>query len=400
MNKPRIASIFAGVMLASLMGASTASATECVPSPPVYGEVIVTPGVPAVDAVEEVSHQEYIFERTVVVQEYVPGTPAIPAEIGTRIVTPEIPYSPAEYRTVIVEPAVPAQAEESYTRHQYNKQTRTVREHKHGKVEQVSDWSWWAGNPPKWSKETPAVLESGLHGTWTEGPWTYTRTYRYVATGVTEKVVTKAAVPGKDAVTRQELVKAEQPYVPAVTEEYEITPAIPAVDEIPELTDVERTEWVREAPVGAGWEVVDERKVVDVEAVEGVPAVDPIVDTVITTPEVTCPEEPVDPTDPPTEPEEPTTPVDPTEPPKEEPSTPTTPVTPQPQPQPSSTPSAPTSVAPVKAASKPSAPQAKASTQPEGLAHTGAEATLAFVAGGLVTAGGTALVLSRRRRTN
>lgn len=399
MNKPRIASIFAGVMLASLMGASTASATECVPSPPIYGEVIITPGVPAVDAVEEVSHQEYIFERTVVVQEHVPGTPAVPAELGTRIVTPEIPYAPAQYDTVIVTPAVPAQDAVYATAHQYQKQVRGVVQTRKGngawKKDGTFDWKWYPSTLTQWSERDVDVLQSGPHKDYlneTQNRREVTTEYRYVKNGVTKQgSLIKAAVPAKPAETKQVLVKAEQPFVPAQTEQYEITPAIPAVDEIPELTDVERTEWVREAPVGAGWEVVDQRKVVDVEAVEGIPAVDPITDTVITTPGVTCPEEP-------------TTPVEPTEPPKEEPSTPTTPVTtpeaPKPQPQPSSTPSAPTSVVPVKAASKPSAPQAKASTE-SGLAYTGAEGTtLAFVAGGLVTAGGTALVLARRRRTN
>lgn len=205
------------------------------------GETRTVVTTPAVEAVAEVSHQEYRFQRTVIDQPYVPGTPAVPAKTE--------PY--------LISEAVPAQAEEAYTRYQYNKQTMTVREHKHGKVEHVSDWSWWAGNAPRWSNTNPGVLESGLHGVWTEGPWTYTRTYRYVATDVTEKVVTKPAVPGKDAVwgTR------------------EISPAIPAVPETPEVSHVETTDWVREAPAGEGWVQIDERKVVDAEAVAGVPEV-------------------------------------------------------------------------------------------------------------------------------
>lgn len=149
------------------------------------------------------------------------------------------------------------------------------------------------------------------------------------------------------------------------------------------------------------------------------PVVTPPTDPPVTDPpteEPPCTEEPTEPptTEPPTEePTEPPVTEPPTteppvtqppteeptiEPPTEEPSP--TPTTDRPQPQPSLTPSVTTSVIPAVAPSPRSAAPAKASTPTESLAHTGADFTLAIVAGGLVTAGVLALVAVRRRRTN
>lgn len=178
----RTTAVAVGLAFASLSLPLAASATESTPPAPeiCYGEPI-------------------------------PGTPEIPA----------VPAVPAVTELVV---DVPAQAAEYSKSYEYNKQTKTTRTHKHGKVELVSDWSWWAGNAPKYSDTNPEVLESGHHGSWSEGPWDYERVYRYVSTGKVTETLVKEAV----AATYKEII-----ITPAVDE----IPAVPATPDIPVVID-------------------------------------------------------------------------------------------------------------------------------------------------------------------
>lgn len=131
-------------------------------------------------------------------------TTCVPAEAYTET-TDWVTESPGEgwyqveERTIegtpdLVEYRFKVWVPEYKTRHQYNKQTKTVVRHGNGNSAPilVSDWSWWPGNTPKWSFDDVEVLESGDHGNWTErhGGHTdyYDRDYRYVKTGQSEQV--------------------------------------------------------------------------------------------------------------------------------------------------------------------------------------------------------------------
>lgn len=246
------------------------------------------------EGVDEKTHQEFKFTRTVIDQPFVPEIPAVAEVTEQRLVSPA---TPAVYETVVITPAVPAQEAVYATEYQYQKQTKTTVQHgKKGDVTLVSDWSWWESPSTQWSTSNKEVLESGVHAKWDEFHWGtvhtdyFVRDYRYVKNGVTKQgALIKPAVPAKPAVTEERLVKAAQP---AKYETVVIVQAVPAVPAIPEKSHTEESGWVTEIPAGSGWTKVDEKTVTDVEAVAEVKKTEYLhTKTVVITPAVPAEDE-------------------------------------------------------------------------------------------------------------
>lgn len=188
--------------------------------------VLVTPAVPATpDTYKDVENPDYI--------------PAIPAVEEVKELRPVKDAVPAVYETVIVIPAIPAQAEEGYTRYQYQKQVKgVIQERKNAnsawKDKGTFDWQWYANVSLKWSDRSVDVLESGDHSSAfaQQGNSRKVSTnYRYVKNGVTEYVKTKDAVPGVPAVTEQRLVTEAQDAVYEWVVVVEGKPEVPAQGE-------------------------------------------------------------------------------------------------------------------------------------------------------------------------
>lgn len=315
-----------------------------------YGEpVLVTP---AIDAVEAVAPVVEIVEH--------------PATFKDVMTDPGQPATETTYKEVLVKEATPAQPEQSFIRYTYQKETKTTREHKHGKVEHVSDWSWWAPASYKTSDGArPAVLETGLHATWTDGPWTYTRAYRYVPNGAEKKVITREAAPGTDAVYETVVDVPGLPYVAPTFE-----------------TVIDGDAWVETVTVTEGR-----------DAVAAIPAV-------YDTPIIDCPkeEEPSVPTEPVIVVPSPG-PVNPAPKPSDEP----TPVPSQPStpPTPSSPGSDPTPSPSPQTSSAVETPNSSPTTPRPELAETGLNGGHASLAIALIAAGVGAVMVSRsliRRR--
>lgn len=301
--------------------------------PAVYETVVVTPHKPAV---EEVSHIEYAFERTVIDVEAVEGVPAV-TETQTKWSTePTVEgwTHTGETRKVVTTeavPAVPAVDEVSHQEYIFERTTTTggtgsvVVGGKNGytvsdKGVTLNKGKFKNGGHVNWEiTGTDGVVRSGgIHFdpntghpgsgyigknfvpidlapgeciTWVqvdgfndhlgEGEYknkkvcaTHTKTERtdWVRTSPGDdwkqvderKVVDVEAVEGIPGVEEVSHLEYEH------TREVTITEAVEAVDEV---SHVEKSGWVLESPEGEGWEKVDERKVVDVEASSEVPEV-------------------------------------------------------------------------------------------------------------------------------
>lgn len=152
------------------------------------GGIAVT-AVPASAHTPEITSTCSSISATLTNYEYVPGTPAV---IGTRVVTPAVAYQPAVYgEAPLVTPAV---AEVNHTEWEY---------------------APVVGSSNHWSAKDA--------GEFLIYDWTL-----YRATGNTRVVVD---VPARDAVYGEPpLISAEVAAVAEVTEEYEVTPAVPAQD--------------------------------------------------------------------------------------------------------------------------------------------------------------------------
>lgn len=212
-----------------------------------YGEdILVSPAVeaiPAQDAVVGIIEHEATYKDVVT--------------------NPGQPFIETTYKQITVQEATPAQPEEFYTKYQYVKQTKTVRTHKNGKVEQVSDWSNWTPTSVQWSQTNPAVLETGRHATWSDGPWNYVRDYRYVPSGKTEKVVTKPAVPGTGAVYETVVDVPGQEYI------------APTVETVVDVAAWTETVTIKEAVAAVpGKDAVHEKVAIDCPEIVAPPVVD------------------------------------------------------------------------------------------------------------------------------
>lgn len=294
--------------------------------------------VPAVPAIDEVSHTEHTYSRTVIDQAYVPGEDAVIREkwsistfitgwtktdqVRTKVITPawdeyktlywherQVQTSPGQeyiaptYKTVEDQPAwteeIPHEAE--YT---------TV--HHEAVTEVQYEWQnllpFWG---KKWSATDPGVgwVRTGecktvvlkeaydeqvlVKAAWVERvehPATYKEVVdnpgqEYIApTYTTERRVSgHQDLNGKgDAghgwTPTGETVQKFIKHHPAVTKpEYLHTQVVKeAVAPIEEVSHEETTGWVTEAPEGEGWELVDERTVIDQEFVPAVPAIDAV----------------------------------------------------------------------------------------------------------------------------
>lgn len=240
-------------------------------------QAMTDPGSPAIPAVEEVSHQEYVFERTW--EEMTdPGSPAVE----------EVAHTDKQFKKwVVTQEAQDAVYENKVTEREYVKV-------KHPGYTEYK-WKRWIiiGFEYKWSKDKPSgagwvktdenrsvhpVLEykwfPASRNVGDQG-WTPTGNVK------TERVKVKDEVPEQGEWQYAWFHAGEYPGEPwkytgekkkHVTQEAQ--PAVPPTYE----TRTERTGWVLESP-GNEWHQVDERKVVDVEAEPGVPAVDPTYET-------------------------------------------------------------------------------------------------------------------------
>ena len=158
----------------------------------VGGGLAVATALPASAHTPEVSATCNAIEVNLTNYEVYPGQEA---EIGTRVVTPAVPAQPAVYgERPLITPAVEyVPANPGTTQYQYSQLVT-------GKTKWLDSLTW---NP-------------GLG-------WYYNGTTQVV--GATPEVPAQEAVYGEAP-----LISAEVPAVPEVTEEYEVSPAIPAQD--------------------------------------------------------------------------------------------------------------------------------------------------------------------------
>lgn len=324
---------------ATLLLAPAAQAAGCLPSPgsplipATYEDVLVSPAVeaaPAVPAIDEVSHIEHTYSRTVIDQAYVPGEDAVIREkwsistfikgwtktdqVRTKVITPawdeyttlywherQVQTSPGQeyiaptYGAVLVKEAWteaiehPAVYEDKVVRVEYQK--------KKGHGHDDTQWFPVAAQPNEnsgWKKtgrvETEPVkvkdawVERIDHAAiYTEG--IINPGQEYIApTYTTERRVSgHQDLNGKGDAghgwtptgeTVQKLIK----HHPAVTKpEYLHTQVTKeAVAPIEEVSHEETTGWVTEVPEGEGWELVDERTVIDQAFMPAVPAIEAV----------------------------------------------------------------------------------------------------------------------------
>jgi hypothetical protein len=219
--------------------------------------VIEQEHVAAVPAVDEVSHTEYEHARTVVTQERQEAVPEIPERSHVEH-TGWLRSAPADGTTwAVVESTtvvdVPAQPAVTATWHEYR--------HKHGNV-QMSDHDLGTAWERTGVSETRVLVAAVPEQSHTE--------HRYVAT-----VIDQASVPGTPEVP--EVSHVETSWSGSATVEGS-TPTgavrkvitrefVPGTDEVAEQSRTEASGWVREVPAGDGWAEVDQRVVIDEEAV-------------------------------------------------------------------------------------------------------------------------------------
>ncbi|MCC2309380.1 hypothetical protein [Cellulomonas chengniuliangii] len=350
MTNPRLTAtlgIGAVGVAAALLLAPAAQAATCLPSPgspfvpATYEDVLVSPAVeaaPAVPAVDEVSHTEHRYARTVIDQPAAPGQDAVIREkwsistyikgwtktdqVRTKIITPAWdeyttlywhsrqvetdpgqPYIAPTFATVVDQPAwteeIQHPAEYTTVRHE------AVTELEYEWVNIFAHWKkqWSAGDPGfGWIKtgacKTVVVTEAYDEQVLVKAAWVekveHPATYKEIVDNPGQEYIaptftTERRVSGHQDLngkgdaghgwtptgeTVQKLVK----HHPAVTKpEYLHTQVVKeAVDPIEEVSHEETTDWLSEAPEGDGWTVVDERTVIDQEFVPAVPAVEAV----------------------------------------------------------------------------------------------------------------------------